>query len=65
MTDKFDTFCLGTSCMEKCETCQYEKNWKTLNEFRDEIRLPMQARMTSISTSACQLTDGRYFKEAS
>lgn len=58
----FDTYCLGVGCMTKCDTCQHEKNWQILNEFRDEIRLPMQDRMTSISTTACQITSGRFYQ---
>lgn len=60
----FTTYCLGTGCMTKCETCQHEKNWQTLNEFRDELRLPMQANMTSIDTTACQITSGRFYQPA-
>lgn len=58
---QFDTYCLGVGCMTKCETCQNEKNWQTLNEMRDELRLPMQRSMRSIDTTACQITSGRFY----
>ena len=28
---QFHTYCLGVGCMPKCDTCQNEKNWQTLN----------------------------------
>lgn len=62
--DTFSTYCLGTGCMTKCDTCQHEKNWQILNEMHDELRKPMQARMTSISTTACQITHGRFYMQA-
>ena len=58
----FSAYCLGTGCMIKCETCQHEKNWQILNEMRDELRKPMQANMANISTTACQITNGRYYE---
>ena len=57
----FSTYCLGTGCMTKCETCQHEKNWQILNQMDDGLRKPMQARMTNISTTACQITHGRFY----
>lgn len=57
----FNTFCTGVGCMTKCDTCQHEKNWQILNEFHDELRKPMQANMTSINTTACQITSGRFY----
>lgn len=57
----FSTFCLGVGCMTKCQTCQHEKNWQMLNQLDNALRLPMQAKMTSINTTACQITSGRFY----
>ena len=57
----FQTYCLGTG-MEKCNTCQHEKNWQTLNEFSDDLRLPMQENMVSVNTNTCQITSGRWYE---
>lgn len=57
----FTTFCLGTGCMEKCRTCQHDKNWHVLNEFEDALRLPMQANMQRIDNSRCQITSGTLY----
>lgn len=48
--------------MVKCDTCQWEANWQTLNELPDTLRRAMQKQMVSISTDACQITSGRYYK---
>ncbi|UST52946.1 hypothetical protein NF681_11385 [Comamonadaceae bacterium OTU4NAUVB1] len=56
----FTTFCLGTG-MEKCRTCQHDKNWQTLNEFEDALRKPMQSRMHRVNNSHCQITSGRLY----
>jgi len=48
--------------MKKCDTCQWEANWQTLNELPDALRRSMQKNLISINTSACQITSGRYYK---
>lgn len=57
----FTAFCLGTGCMEKCRTCQHDKNWQTLNEMPDALRKPMQANMQRIDNSRCQITSGTLY----
>ena len=53
-------FCLGYS-HKKCDTCQHEENWQTLNQMPNALRLSMQADMVSISTDKCRLTNmGEY-----
>lgn len=58
----FTVYCLGTGCMTKCQTCQHKKNWHTLNEMPDALRKPMQAGMTRIDESRCQITSGTLYQ---
>lgn len=62
---EFSTYCLGTSCMVKCETCRHEKNWQVLNQLEDALRKPLQAGMRNINTSECQITSGAFYQPAS
>lgn len=57
------TFCLGYT-HEKCDRCQHEKNWQTLNQMPNSLRLPLQKEMTRISDERCRLTKMGEFKEA-
>lgn len=57
----FTTFCLGTGCMDRCRTCQHEKNWQVLNEMPDALRKPMQGRMERVDNSRCQITSGTLY----
>jgi hypothetical protein len=50
-----DAFCLGYT-HRKCDSCQHEKNWKTLNQLPDALRKTMQASMRRIDSDACRLT---------
>lgn len=50
-----ETFCLGYT-HQKCDTCQSEKNWQTLNQMPDTLRLSIQKNMTSINIDKCRLT---------
>jgi hypothetical protein len=58
----FKTYCLGVGCMDKCRTCQHDKNWKTLNELPDVARLAMQKNMIRVKESICQMTSGKFFE---
>lgn len=48
-------YCLGYT-HEKCASCQNEKNWQTLNQMPDALRLPMQKSMTRIDDEKCRMT---------
>jgi len=54
-------FCLG-SYPDKCATCQHQKNWDTLNQMPDALRLAMQKNMIHIRDDACRLTKLSYHK---
>lgn len=60
----FKAYCLGVGCMTKCETCQFEKNWQTLNEMPDALRLAMQSGMKRVDQTGCQLLSGKFWVEA-
>jgi hypothetical protein len=49
------TFCLGYT-HDKCDTCQHEKNWQTLNQLPDALRLSLQGAATRINSDKCRLT---------
>lgn len=54
------TYCLGYS-HKKCDTCQHEENWQSLNQMPNALRLKLQAGMVSISADKCRLTNmGEY-----
>lgn len=48
-------YCLGYT-HAKCDTCQHEKDWQTLNQMPDAQRLPLQTSMTKIDSDKCRLT---------
>jgi hypothetical protein len=47
-------YCLGNGAL-KCDGCQQEKNWQTLNQMPDALRRSMQADMQRISDDECIL----------
>ncbi len=47
-------YCLGNGAL-KCDGCGQEKNWQTLNQLPETLRLAMQKTATSINTDACIL----------
>lgn len=49
------TFCLGYT-HDKCDTCQHERNWQTLNQLPDALRLSLQSAATRINSDKCRLT---------
>ncbi len=49
------TYCLGYT-HAKCETCQHESNWQTLNQMPDALRLKLQGDMQRIDSDKCRLT---------
>ena len=59
----FKAYCLGVGCMTKCETCQFEKNWQTLNEMPNAIRLSIQKNMRRVDNTGCQITSGCFYVE--
>lgn len=48
------TFCLGNGAL-KCDGCQHEKNWKTLNQMPEALRKAMQAQAKCINDDDCIL----------
>lgn len=58
-----DTYCLGYT-HEKCDNCQHEKNWQTLNQMPDALRLPLQEKMIHIRDEPCRLTKMGHYKPA-
>lgn len=58
-----NSYCLGYT-HTKCDTCQHEKNWKSLNQLPDALRLPMQKRMIRISDDKCRMTKMGEYMEA-
>lgn len=48
------TFCLGNGAL-KCDGCGQEKNWQTLNQLPDALRLAMQKNANRINDTACIL----------
>jgi hypothetical protein len=54
------SYCLGYT-HEKCDTCQHQKNWHTLNELSDTERLQRQHIMVRVDNDKCRLTSmGEY-----
>ncbi len=47
-------YCLGNGEM-KCDGCQQEKNWQTLNQMPDALRKPLQAQAQRIDDTDCIL----------
>lgn len=53
-------YCLGYT-HDKCDTCQNEKNWQTLNQLPDALRLPLQKAAQRINIDKCRLSNmGEY-----
>lgn len=50
-----EKYCLGYT-HTKCDTCQLEKNWQTLNQMPDALRISLQNSMTRIDDTLCRLT---------
>jgi hypothetical protein len=50
------SYCLGYT-HNKCDTCQHEKNWQTLNQMPDALRRPMQREMIRVDSTRCRMTD--------
>ena len=53
-------FCLGYT-HDKCDNCQHQRNWDTLNKYPDRLRLTVQVRLNRVNDIVCRLTNmGRY-----
>lgn len=48
-------YCLGYE-HAKCHTCQNEKNWQTLNQMPDALRLSIQRAGERVNIDKCRLT---------
>lgn len=53
------SYCIGNGEL-KCDGCRQEKNWQTLNQLPDSLRLAMQKAATRINDTDCILA-GRPF----
>ena len=60
--DSFDLYCLGVGCMKQCNTCLNLHNWHRVNEFDNETRLALQARMKIVNQEKCQITSGSEYR---
>lgn len=49
------TYCTGYR-HQKCDSCQHQANWHTLNQMPNSLRLQMQKQMVSIEIDRCRLT---------
>lgn len=49
------SYCLGYT-HAKCDTCRHEKNWQTLNQMPDALRLSLQGAAARIDSDKCRLT---------
>jgi len=56
-------YCLGTGEL-KCDGCQQEKNWQTLNEMPDTWRKSAQSRAARIDSTECILTGRPWYAPA-
>ena len=54
------TFCLGNGAL-KCDGCGQEKNWQTLNQLPDALRLAMQKNAKRIDDTDCILQGRPYY----
>lgn len=52
-------YCLGNGAL-RCDGCGQEKNWQTLNQLPDALRLAMQKTAKRINDTDCILS-GRPF----
>lgn len=59
--EEHKTYCLGTGCMRKCDTCRNDEAWQELNQLPDALRKSIQGRMLRIDESRCQITSGRFY----
>ena len=55
-------YCLGNGSL-KCDGCQQEKNWQTLNQMPDALRKSLQAQAQRIDDTDCILA-GRPWRVA-
>ena len=56
-------YCLGNGA-RKCDGCGLEKNWQTLNQLPDSLRLSMQKQAQRISDDECILAGRPWFIDA-
>ena len=56
-------YCLGNGEL-KCDCCQQQKNWKTLNQMPDALRKPLQTQAQRIDDTDCILAGRPWRVEA-
>ena len=55
MEERMTHYCLGNGDLG-CDGCQREKDWQTLNQLPDPLRLAIQGQARRIDDTACILT---------
>lgn len=55
-------FCPGNGAA-KCDGCRQEKNWQTLNQLPDVLRIKLQAQAQRINDDACILQGRPWYVE--
>lgn len=59
--DEITLFCLGNVELG-CDGCQREKDWQTLNQLPDSLRLAIQERAKRIDDTVCILAGRPLYK---
>ncbi len=59
--DGITHYCLGNGEL-KCNGCQQEKNWQTLNQLPDILRKSLQGHATRIDDINCILLGRPWYK---
>lgn len=53
-------YCLGNGAL-KCNGCQQEKNWQTLNQMPDVLRKALQSQAQRIDDTDCILSGRQWY----
>ncbi len=61
MEERITHFCLGNGELG-CDGCQQEKNWQTLNQLPDPLRLAIQGQAKRIDDTACILCGRPFYR---
>jgi len=61
MEEMITLFCLGNGELG-CDGCQREKDWKTLNQLPDPLRLAIQGQAKRIDDMVCILAGRPLYK---
>jgi hypothetical protein len=56
-----DSYCLGYT-HDKCDKCQNQANWQSLNQLPDALRRSMQKTMLCVPIDKCRLTKMSFYQ---